>query len=94
MGKKGHEILQTLARITTDTKQTATEFNNEVEQLPGSRRFGLCRLNAVNIHGIPLEEWEKFDKLAGFTNAYLNDHRQLIDDCANVLKTHCKQHEK
>jgi hypothetical protein len=86
VGKRGKDLLQALVKISTDTKQTAREFRNEMEHLPPADGFKYFRLNAgPAVAAIGLEEWKVFDRLTGATNDYLNDSKNVMDDCASCL---------
>lgn len=86
VGKRGKDLLQALVKISTDTKQTAREFRNEMEHLPPADGFKYFRLNAgPAVAAIGLEEWKVFDRLTGATNDYLNDSKNVMDDCAACL---------
>jgi hypothetical protein len=79
-------LLQALVKISTDTKQTAREFRDEVEHCPTADRFKYFRLNAGQaVAAIGLEEWKVFDRLTGATNDYLNDSKSLMEECASCL---------
>ena len=86
VGKRGKDLLQALVKISTDTKQTARKFRDGMEHLPVADRFKYFRFNAgQTVADIGLEEWKVFDRLTGATNDYLNDSRNLMEECAACL---------
>jgi hypothetical protein len=86
VGKRGHEILEALVKMATDTEKSAREFKTRISQMPETDRPKYYRFNVERgLEGIALEEWTQFKKLTEATHSYLSDQREEIDDCAGAL---------
>jgi predicted acylesterase/phospholipase RssA len=86
LGEGAIEIVQSLAKMATDTERTAREFKNEIYHLPLAERPAYFRFNVQRgLSDIGLEEWEHFNALTEATSAYLDDLREEIDRCVTAL---------
>lgn len=85
VGTRGHEIIGAMVEAATNCEKVAREFREDLNVADPRPGYEYFRFNVDGLHGIGLEDWNKFDYLSGATADYLRTHRQEVERCAGVL---------
>jgi hypothetical protein len=79
-------LVGALKELATDTRDTARDFKQSIENQYGIEQKGYFRFNVQQGLGhVGIEEWKEFDRVEIATIDYLVDQRAVIQSCAAQL---------